>query len=136
MSHDLEEAVNRLWNLDTTLKPFPLANAREKAIVDGLHGLAAHYGKEIEYTYIDARGELGFVIEGASRGNGGEYGEDLARMLSNVPHRTGYASTTAALLPENNWCHINHFAAEKLLKIAGEEIFGIIGPDASPKAAM
>jgi hypothetical protein len=136
MSHDLEETINRLWNLDTSLKPVPFGDARENAIVDGLHALAGHFGKEIDFTCIDANGELNFFIKGASQGLGGEYGEELAALLSNVPRRTGVSSTTAAVLPENNWCRINHFAAEKLLKIAGEQIFGIDGPDASPKASM
>ncbi len=136
MSHDLEETIIRLWNLDTSLKPVPFGDAREKAIVDGLHALAGHFGKEIDYTYIDANGELNFFIKGASQGLGGEYGEELAALLSQVPRRTGISATDAPVLPENNWCRINHFAAEKLLMLAGEEIFGIDGPDASPKASI
>jgi hypothetical protein len=136
MSHDLEETIHRLWNLDESLKPVQLGDAREKAIIDGLHALAAHFAKEIDYTYIDANGELDFFVKGASRGHGGEYGEDLAALLSQVSRRTGVSPTNAAVLPENNWCRINHFEAEKLLKIAGVEIFGIDGPDAGAKNSM
>jgi hypothetical protein len=136
MSHDLEETINRLWNLDTSLKPVPFGDAREQAIIDGLHALAGHFGKEIDYTHIDANGELNFFIKGASQGLGGEYGEDLAALLSQVPRRTGVSATTSAVLPENNWCRINHFEAEKLLKIAGEEIFGIDGPNSGAKHSM
>ncbi len=136
MSHDLEETINRLWNLDTSLKPVPFGDAREKAIIEGLHALAGHFGKEIDFTCIDANGELNFFIKGASQGLGGgvRRGSGRALVPGAAPH--GVSATTASVLPENNWCRINHFAAEKLLKIAGEEIFGIDGPDASPKASM
>lgn len=137
MSQSLEETIHRLWNLDTSLKPVPFADKREAAIVDGLNALAGNFGKEIDFTYIDANGELTFNIKGASRGLGGEYGEELAALLSQVPRRTGISPTSSPVLPENNWCRINHFDAERLLKIAGEEIFGIEGPDsgAGPKSS-
>ncbi len=134
MSHDLEETINRLWNLDTTLKPAPYGNARETAIVEGLHALAAHFGKEIDFTRIDANGELNFNLKGSAQGLGGEYGEELAAIISQVPRRMGVSPTDAAMLPQNNWCRINHFDAERLLKIVGEDLFGITGPGNSAPA--
>lgn len=128
MSHDLEEAIVKLWNIDPDLKPVQFGDHREDAIVAGLHGLAAHFGKEIDFTHIDSRGELNFFIKGASRGLGGEYGEELAAVISKVPRRTGDQSTNRPVLAQNNWCRINHFDAERLLKIVGEEFFGITGP--------
>jgi hypothetical protein len=139
MSHHLEEKILNLWNVDQPdLTPVEFANRRETAIVEGLHALAAHFGKEIDFTRIDANGELDFNIKGAARGMGGAYGEDLAEILSRVPRRTGVISTDAAVLPENNWCRINHFDAETLLKIAGSEIYGIEGLENMPasKSAM
>ncbi|NTF18072.1 hypothetical protein G6L37_06615 [Agrobacterium rubi] len=137
MPNNLEEAVVELWNVEQPDQtPLEFANLREKAIVEGLHALAGYYDKEIDYTYIDANGELNFFIKGASQGRGGEYGEDLAEMLSRVSRRTGISSTKSPVLPENNWCRINHFEAERLLKIAGSEIYGIEGPEypSIPKA--
>lgn len=126
MPQHLEEKILNLWNVEQTDQtPVEFANLREKAIVEGLHALAAHFGKDIDYTYIDANGELNFFIKGASQGLGGEYGEDLAELLSVIPRRTGVAPTDARVLPENNWCRINHFDAEYLLKYAGSEIYGI-----------
>jgi hypothetical protein len=130
MTDTLETAIRELWNIDPDLLAYPYANAREKAITAGLHALAAVYGKEIEYTYINARGEFQFNILGAREGRGGEYGEELAAVLSHVKHRTGMDSTSSPLLPENNWCWINHFEAERLLKIVGVDFYDIHGPDA------
>lgn len=132
MSHDLEEAINALWNLDQDLKPVQLGNQREAAIVAGLHGLAAHFGKDIDFTRIDANGELDFNIKGEFRGFCGEYGEELAAVISQVPRRTGIYPTDGSVLPENGWCRINHFDAERLLKIVGHDLFGIDGPSTAP----
>jgi hypothetical protein len=133
---DFEEAINNLWNLDHSLKPVQLGDAREKAIVNGLHALAAVFGKEIDYTFIDANGELNFNILGAAQGRGGEYGEDLAALLSQVPRRMGISPTTSPMLPQNNWCRINHFDAERLLNIAAEEILGMTPPEADSAPAV
>lgn len=133
MTDQLETAIRSLWNIDPELRPVPYGDAREKAIVAGLHALAANYGKEIEFTCIDSRGELAFNIKGAREGRGGEYGEDLAAVLSLVPRRTGTVWTTSPVLAQNNWCWINHFEAEALLKIVGENLYGITGPDAAPE---
>lgn len=135
MSNDLEDAINTLWNIDPDLKPVPFGNQREAAIVAGLHALAAHYGKEIDFTRIDGNGELDFNIKGASRGLKVEYGEELAAVISQVPRRTGISPTVSAVLPENNWCRINHFHAERLLKIVGRDLFGIEGPSISEPAS-
>lgn len=138
MTSLLEQAIRDLHSVDTNQTPFEVANQREKALVAGLHALAAHFGKEIEYTMIDARGEFKFNIRGAAQGLGGQYGEGLAEALSKVPRRMGILTTTASMLPENNWCWINHFDAEKMLKTIGEEMFGIAGPegDLSPSPKM
>lgn len=129
MTDKLETAIRDLWNIDPDLLPFPYANAREKALAAGLHALAAMHDKEIEYTYIDSRGEFQFNILGSREGRGGRYGEGLAEILSLVPRRTGISPTSSPVLPENNWCWINHFEAERLLKIVGADLFDIHGPD-------
>jgi len=135
MTDSLKDSIQRLWDIDENLTPFQKGNQREDAIVAGLHGLAAHFGKEIDFTRIDANGELNFNIKGAAQGLGGEYGEGLAAYLSEVPRRTGISATSSPVLPQNNWCRINHFDAERLLKIVGRDLFDIEGPTADEPAA-
>jgi hypothetical protein len=134
MTDNLETAILDLWNIDPALTPVPYAYAREKAIVAGLQALAATYGKEIEFTHIDARGELAFNLKGSAQGRGGEYGEELAAVLSLVPRRTGVSPTSSPVLAQNNWCSIGHFDAEKMLKLFGAEFYGIGAPDMSAEA--
>ena len=117
MNDRLRTALTALLTLDTTLKPVPFADAREAALIDGLHGLAAEYGHTIAFTHINANGEMAFNLA-----HGGHYGEPLAAWLSRVPHRTGVSPTTARLLPENNWCWLNHFDVERLLRALAAEL--------------
>ncbi len=124
MTNRLEAAINSLYSLDPSMTPVALGNAREAAIVEGLNALAETFGKKIAFTYIHSDGDLKFNIEGADRGNG-EFGPDLAAYLSKVPTRSGIEASERTVLPENNWLWINHFAAEKLLKIVGKEMFDI-----------
>jgi hypothetical protein len=124
MTNRLEAAVNALYALDTSQTPVALGRAREAAIVEGLNALAENFGKKIDFTYIHSNGDLKFNIEGADRGIG-EFGANLAAYLSKIPTRTGLQPSEGTVLPENNWLWINHFAAEKLLKIVGKEMFDI-----------
>jgi hypothetical protein len=126
MNDRLKNALLALRNLDTSLKPVQLADQRETALVEGLHGLAEEYGRKLCYTRIDAHGEMNFNIvgadgEGANRANG-RYGEELAEWLSQVPRRTGVNSTNAPVLPENGWCRINHFDVERLLNLVAAKM--------------
>lgn len=129
MSDKLEQAIRDLWNIDPSLKPVLYGDAREKAIVAGLHALAGHFGKEIAFTHINARGELAFNLKGAEIGRGGEYGEELATVLSHVPRRTGMSPFSYPASPISNWCWLNHFDAERMLKIVGQDFYDIHGPD-------
>lgn len=114
MNDRLRNALHALLTLDTTLKPVPFADAREKSLVEGLHGLAAEYGTSIAHTCINALGEMAFNVQG-------QYGEDLAAWLSRVPRRCGTSPTRSPVLPENNWCWLNHFDAERLLRLYAAE---------------
>lgn len=125
MNSLLREALVALANLDTTLKPVPLANARESALIMGLNGLAAEYGREIQYTRIDTRGEMDFVIKG------GSWGPELAAWLGTIPVRTGLAAYQGPQLPENGWCHIHHFDVERLLQRVGREM-GVYPAEPAP----
>jgi len=121
MNDRLRNALEALRNLDRSLKPVPFADAREKAIVEGLHGLAEEYGRKIGFTHINSLGELDFNIEPSKPGlYDGTYGEELAGWLSQIETRTGERASKRNILPQNNWCRINHFEAEKLLLLVAE----------------
>ena len=117
MTQALREAIDRLNNLDTSLKPLQLGAQREAALVDGLHALALSYGLEIEFTCIDANGEMKFTTKG-----GAPYGEELAGLLSTIPRRYGVQPTTAPCSPTATWGRLNHFDVERLLKAVGESL--------------
>ena len=124
MTQRLADAITSLYSLDTALSPVALGEAREAAIVEGLHALAEAFGKKIEFTYIHSNGDLRFVLEGADRGEG-HFGIELAGYLSMVSTRTGVRACQREVLPGGNWLWINHFEAEKLLKIVGRDMLGI-----------
>ena len=123
MKDRLRNALEALRNLDRSLSPVALGEAREKAIVEGLHGLAEEYGRKIGFTYIDSLGELEFNIEPSKPGlHDGTYGEELAVWLSQINTRSGYLPSKRNILPQNNWCRIHHFEAEKLLHMVAERM--------------
>jgi hypothetical protein len=123
MNDRLRNALETLRNLDTSLKPVPFADAREKAIVEGLHGLAEEYGRKIGFTHINSLGELDFNIEPSKPGlHDGTYGDELAEWLSQVETRTGITASKRNILPQNNWCRIKHFEAEKLLNLVADRM--------------
>ena len=130
MTERLRDALLVLRALDTssTLSPLAKAAARGGALTEGLQALAAEYGKEADVSGINARGEFSFSVIGPEgRGPGrpsGQYGEELAAWLSTVPRRTGVAMTSAAVMPENGWCWVNHFDAERLLNAVADQVLG------------
>ena len=121
MNERLKTALHALLNLDRTLKPVQLADAREAGLVEGLYGLAAEYGVHIAFTCINSNGEMAFNVKSGYNGCSGIYGEQLASWLSRVPHRYGLAATDSPVLPENSWCWINHFDVERLLRMVATE---------------
>jgi hypothetical protein len=117
----LAAALAALRDLDRSLSPLALSRARETALVEGLHGLAGEYGRELAPTRIDARGELHFAVLGDRPPACARYGDELAGWLNRIPVRTGLAPVQGHVLPENGWCFINHFDAERLLgEVAAE----------------
>lgn len=135
-TESLREIVEQLANIDPALSPVAKGNLREDLLVKGLHALAAEYGKEIEFTRIEGNGDMRFNIKGERQYDKVEYGEELAAVLSRVPHRTGVQPTDAALLPENNWCWLNHFAVERLLVEAVDLVPSAIASSASQVPGM
>lgn len=119
----LQESFDWLLSPPAGLTPVELSRQREKALVDGLNGLAGQFGKVIKGTHINARGELDFYLDNGFSGCGHKdlgyqaYGEALAGILSLVSWRTGTMATTGEVLPSNNWLSLNHFEAERLLRL-------------------
>jgi len=139
MNDRLRDAIDAYRNLDRSLKPYPLGQAREAVLIDFLHGLAAEYGREIDATRINGNGEMAFNVIGRhGPGPGrpcGPYGEELAAWLSTVPRRTGVSPTTAPVLPENGWCWINHFHVERLLVDVAAKLAPEAGEGEEPEAS-
>lgn len=122
MNKTLNDALVALITLDRTLKPVQLADARESALIQGLNGLAAEYGREIEPTRIDANGEMNFFMKGSAEGRGQPYGPELAAWLSTIATRTGTDPKKGPTEPGSNWCRIHHFEVERLLLAVGREL--------------
>jgi hypothetical protein len=124
MNARLKAAIEAYNSLDRSLPPVPFAQERENALVEFLHGIAAEFGREIDVTRIDSRGDMAFnVVEPGHSGphrRTGRYGDDLAALISLVPRRTGIHYIESPTDGMNGWCHINHFAVERLLRIVDE----------------
>lgn len=93
---------------------------REAALVTALRAIALELGVTLQSPLaIDSRGEFHLVAmpaDGSSPQYGtGPFGEAFAGLLNRYQPRTGI-NPGATLLPENGWCRLNHFAAEKLVQ--------------------
>lgn len=116
----VKEAVRAIDEAQNAGKPVQIGDARQKALIDGLLALGKACGKTIKNPLaIDARGELNFNIDNDWPRNPDVqgYGIELAAWLGEVPTRTGENATQSGVLPESNWRRINHFDAEKLLRM-------------------
>lgn len=118
--HGVEQAVKAIDEAQLAGKPVQIGAARAKALIEGLMALANACGKTIKNPLaIDSRGELNFNIDNDWPRNPDVqgYGIELAAWLGEVPTRTGENATQSGVLPESNWRRINHFDAEKLLRM-------------------
>ncbi|MNF20722.1 hypothetical protein D3C87_686450 [compost metagenome] len=117
--HYLDPIIAELSAIEANqeIKPVEAGNLRDAAIAKGLRAIAAHYGKTlVEPLHIDANGEYRFTIT-----NDGEYGNELVALINHIPLRTGVSPSKGTMLGCNGWCRINHFDAERLLKIAHQQ---------------
>ena len=95
---------------------------RERAIAIGesLLLLGKVFGIDFDsYLYINSLGEINLKVEPESEADRrasftGKYGKNFALLLSQYEIRTGTIVTKGYVLPENGWCRINHFEAEKM----------------------
>jgi len=92
------------------LSPVDEAIRREKALADGLRRLAKDKGKTFEEPLqITSLGEFLLVARGG-------FGGDIAVLLNaSGGARTGI-NPTRYLEATNNWCYLNHFAAQSILE--------------------
>lgn len=94
---------------------------RERAIGESLLLLGRCFGIDLDpYLCVNSLGEISLNVEPESpaekRINAvGEYGKNFALFLSQYSTRTGVSMTKGHVHPENGWCWINHFQAEKML---------------------
>lgn len=106
--------------------PVEAADAREKALAEGLHHLATCCGKSFQGPLqINSRGEFSLVMNdpGIGRDGGqaliqtdaGRYGELLASILSPHGPRTGIAPARS-IHPFNGWCSMSHFDVQAMLE--------------------
>lgn len=126
MTQRFAAAMEALDNPDRSLKPWPAAQAKEVALFEGLRALAAAFGKEIEPIRVYANGEINFNIVGAEGlGEGrpsGQYGEEIAGLLSRFPTRTGDRSYVSEVLPVNGWLYMRYSDIEPMLRLARETV--------------
>jgi hypothetical protein len=121
----LRELVGELDSLDGAgLTPRQRGDRRETAIIRGLHALAASFGIGIEPTRINALGEFQFFTASptGAKLDRPDFGAGLAEMLSLVPRRTGAGAYAGPAASFNNWCWLNHFDAEKLVRLAAARL--------------
>ena len=116
INQDLDTALKAMVELrqDTTLKPVQRGDKREAILADFLVALGKEFDVKIQRSRIDANGEMNINVD-TSEGYG-TYGDEFAALISTQPRRTGIYPTEVAMLPENNWCKMNHFSVEKLME--------------------
>ena len=97
---------------ETGLFPLQESQRREDALREGLRSLAASEGIEFEGgLHIDSNGDFNLVVS-----NHRGFGPRIAALLNlSGGARTGIFPTRH-LLPTNNWCRLNHFAAQSILE--------------------
>lgn len=87
------------------------SRVREKALIQAVESMAICYGTQLKHIVgIDSRGEISMVCDGSK-----QYGERFAAALSHFNTRTGALPLKRHVIPENSWCYMNHFEAEKMV---------------------
>lgn len=102
--------ANSAFFSDKSMSSFEHSRRRENALCEALIYLAASHGCTLKPIHcIDSQGELFLSV--ASEG----FGEAFAEVLSSIPTRTGVQGSQIEVLPENGWCRIHHFDAERIV---------------------
>lgn len=100
------------------ISSFEHSRKREAALAKGLTAIALNYGVVLQQPLqIDSNGEFSIVAvkEGQDPRYGcGQFGEKFAAALGKN-WRSGINTADFNMLPENGWCRLNHFEAEKIV---------------------
>lgn len=98
------------------------SRAREACLSAALDEIAEDCGIKLQGPLqINSRGEFSLVaLDPSGRDpllGAGQYGEAFANILSRYSWRCGTEAVPAGtkILPENGWCRLNHFEAEKMV---------------------
>lgn len=105
---------------DNQISSVEHGNRRDSALAAALTAMAADFGLKLEQSMrIDSRGEYALVVlhpDGRPSNMGsGRYGEEYAEILGRHSPRTGILPARS-MSPDNGWCRINHFDAERMVK--------------------
>lgn len=105
-----------------TLSPVEHSRARETALTSSLLLLAQMHGVTLRAPlFINSNGEYFVVAVDAQHPmQTAHFGQAFADLLTKAPCRTGVGGY-ASLLPENGWCYLVHFHAEKMVLEFAEE---------------
>lgn len=101
------------------MKPVQQSRRREARIANALIRIARKHGVNLRKPLtIDANGEFSIVASNNTPNDGpndacGQF-RTFAAVLSKYSPRTGIVPTSH-LSPENGWCRMNHFNAERLV---------------------
>ncbi|TXH16998.1 MAG: hypothetical protein E6R03_04555 [Hyphomicrobiaceae bacterium] len=115
---DLSKSLQR----NCEMSPYEAGRHREHHLCTGLIWLAGHFGKDLCVPlYIDAHGEIPFNLVHIQGKPSPQFGEGLAEWLNKITVRTGVIAG-AVMDPSSNWCRINHFEAERLLRLFAEVV--------------
>lgn len=94
--------------------PLEIARIREHNIASGLLIIATKHGVNLRGPlHINSLGEFSLIADGPETPYCGMFGT-FADILNDHNPRTGLQSG-AHIMPENGWCYLNHFDAERLV---------------------
>lgn len=125
ISEDFRAAISSLLKAKKDfaakeLTPVQHGDAREKSIAQALDAMAKDFGVRLQKPlFIDSRGEFKLYalkdgFETTHNVGCGKYGEGFAEAINKRGARTGFPGPNQ-LGPNDGWCMMNHFAAEKMV---------------------
>lgn len=111
--------TNRLFAAGK-ISAWEYGNQRATALAATITAMAAETGVTLQQPMgIDGNGEFSIVAlheSGRPPSQGaGAYSEEFCAALNRHRPRTGMVGAACTLLPENGWCRMNHFDAEKMV---------------------
>lgn len=98
------------------IKPLQHSDLREKYLSAALNAMAGDFGVKLNQPLqINSNGEYAVTaLPKDINHDAGGFGQELSTVLNRHNPRTG-VRPGATLLPENGWCYLNHFDAERMV---------------------